>query len=309
MSTDPQKNSPATSRISVVIPSFYRSSDIGRCLDSLLAQTYTNFEVLVCDDGATDGTAEVVRGYEDRLNLTYHWQKNFGGPARARNLGVGLARGDYIAFLDSDDWWAPEKLQTSLDYLSRGADVVYHDLYLGVRRNQRFYWRKSSGRALRRPIFVDLMANGNALNNSSVVIKRSLLRAIGGFSEDRKLIAAEDYDAWLRVAKHTDEFVKIPQTLGYYWVGSGNLSNPRRTVTTTEALEERYFEEFRELRRRINIHWHDYVNARSHYLMGSYDEARARLAAIDWRQTPVSLRVKRLWMSLVIGMRNTRTPP
>ena len=150
------------------------------------------------------------------------------------------------------------------------------------------------------------MANGNALNNSSVVMKTRLLRAIGGFSEDRKLIAAEDYDAWLRVAKQTDAFVKIPRTLGYYWVGSGNLSNPRRTVTTTEALEERYSEEFRELRRRVNIHWPSYVKARSHYLMGSYDEARAQLAAIDWRQPPLSLRVKRLWMSLVIGMRNTR---
>jgi glycosyltransferase involved in cell wall biosynthesis len=306
MSTDLKKESMATSRISVVIPTFNRAGDIGRCLDSLITQTYGDFEVLVVDDGSTDGTVEVVRRYEDRLNLTYHWQENFGGPARARNLGVGLARGDYVAFLDSDDWWAPKKLQISLDYLERGADLVYHDLYLGVRRGQKFYWRKSSGRALRRPIFEDLIANGNALNNSSVVVKRSLLQAIDGFSEDRKLIAAEDYDAWLRVAKLTDAFVRIPQTLGYYWIGSGNLSNPRRTVTTTEALEERYFDEFRELRRRINIHWPGYLKARSHYLMGSYDEARAQLAAIDWRQTPVSLRAKSLWMSLIIGMRNAR---
>jgi hypothetical protein len=156
---------------------------------------------------------------------------------------------------------------------------------------------------LRSPVFEDLLANGNALNNSSVVIRRCVLEASGGFSEDRDLIAAEDYDAWLRVARTTDAFAKIPRPLGFYWIGDGNLSNPRRTVATTEAIEARYCKELADLRLRRRIHWPSYVKARSHYLMGSYAAARENLDAIDWGGVPLSVRVRSLWMSLRIGLK------
>ena len=126
-------------RVSVIISTYMRAPLVARCLDSLMAQTFKDFEVLLCDDGSTDDTAAVAERYKGALDLTYHWDKNFGGPARPRNAGLHLARGDYVAFLDVDDWWAARKLERSVAALDAGADVVYHDLY--VAHSSRNGWR------------------------------------------------------------------------------------------------------------------------------------------------------------------------
>jgi glycosyltransferase involved in cell wall biosynthesis len=290
-------------RVSVVIPTFNRARDLARCLDSLVAQTFRDFEVLVCDDGSTDDSGAVAKSYGSRLRLEYHWGENFGGPARPRNRGVQLARGELIAFLDSDDWWAPEKLATSVRALDAGADFVYHDLYLVFDADARRHSRKSLGRVLRRPVFDDLLGNGNAINNSSVVTRTELMRRIGGFSEDRELIAAEDYDAWVRVARHTDAFEQLPECLGYYWVGSGNISNPRRTITTSLALEARYAAELAKLREGREVYWLAYAKGRAHFVSGQFAEARREFSTIRWSRAPVSLRMRSLWMSFVMRMR------
>lgn len=300
---DRSARSAGVSRVSVIIPTFNRAHDIGRCLESLVRQTFKDFEVLVCDDGSTDGTAAIVESYKPRLAVDYHWAPNFGGPARPRNTGVRLARGEYLAFLDSDDWWTDEKLEQSVEYLQRGADFVYHDLYIAHRRTQKSYWRRSGSRQVGQPVFDDLLMHGNAINNSSVVVRSELLRAIGGFAEDRELIAAEDYDAWLRVAQRSDAFVRIPRTLGYYWMGDGNLSNPRRTLRTSEALEVRYAQEFARVRAAQPLDWLSYAKARAHFDLGDYVQANRSLAAVDVQQAPWSVRARSLWMRFFIGLK------
>jgi len=296
--------SPASSpRISIVIPTYNRATDIRRCLDCLLRQTFTDFEVLVCDDGSSDATGEVVASYRGRLNLNYHWAANFGGPARPRNAGLQMARGEYVAFLDSDDWWTPDKLERSFEYLERGADVVYHDMYVATKPGQKLFLRKLRSRELTPPVFEDLLHNGNGMNNSSVVTRRSLLLAIGGFSEDRSLIAAEDYEAWLRLARITEAFVRIPRTMGFYWKGGSNLSNSRRTLTILDAIESRYARELLTLGARRDTYWLRYVRARVYLQLGSYDLARQCLVESAWNRAPPSMRLKRLWMLLLLGQR------
>jgi len=86
--------------ISVIIPTYNRSKELKRCLESLTRQTYKKFEVIVCDDGSTDNTKEVVNSYRNVLNIIYIKDENFGGPARPRNNGIKLSNGEYIAFLD-----------------------------------------------------------------------------------------------------------------------------------------------------------------------------------------------------------------
>ena len=208
-------------RVSVVIPTYNRARELRRCLDSLVAQSYRDFEVLICDDGSTDETATVATAFETRLELTYYWAENFGGPARPRNIGLNRARGIYVAFLDSDDWWAPRKLEMSVPRLDAGSDVVYHDLREARSTRQRLYWRRSRVRRLNAPVFQDLLLNGNALNTSSIVLRRDLLLRAGGFSEHPELIAWEDYDAWLQVAKLTDRFERLDEARTY-WAGGGH---------------------------------------------------------------------------------------
>ena len=230
--------------VSVIVPSYNRAESLKRCLDSLVLQVYKNFEVLVCDDGSTDDTGQVVKSFQDTLLIRYFWSENFGGPARPRNIGIANALGCYIAFLDSDDWWEPKKLQNSVEALEAGADLVYHDLYI-IRDGKDLVKsrRKMLTQKLSSPVFDNLLLNGNAINCSSVVVRRNLMKKIGGFSEDRQLIAAEDYDAWLRLARHTERFVRIKDCLGYYSWGGDNLSSNEKTETCVNRILNLYADE------------------------------------------------------------------
>lgn len=211
-------------KISVVIPNFNRASDLGRCLDSLVAQTFDDFEVLVCDDGSSDNSAEVAASFKDRLDLHFHTDANFGGPARPRNRGIEEARAPYVAFLDSDDWWLPNKLANAYPVLQGGADVVYHDLFIVRSLNQSSYPEKVKSTQPISPLFQALLCKGMSIPNSSVVVRKEVLERIGGICEDRELISVEDYDTWLGLARVTERFVRLPTCDGYYWVGGGNIS-------------------------------------------------------------------------------------
>lgn len=259
-----------TPLVSVVIPTYNRSLEIARCLSSLVSQTFREFEVLVCDDGSTDNTQEVVNTFAGSLNIKYFWLTNFGGPARPRNVGIQNANGKYIAFLDSDDWWTPEKLEKSVEALESGADLVYHDLHLSkntkdnlkIRISRRIHCRK-----LLSPVFDDLLFNGNPICCSSVVVNKDIIKKVGGFSEDKNLIAAEDYDAWLRLARHTEAFLKLKDCLGYYSLGEDNLSSADRTITCLARLLELYNNKLKLGDRLPPLHI-SYSFARSYYKTG-----------------------------------------
>jgi glycosyltransferase involved in cell wall biosynthesis len=260
-------------RVSVIIPTYNRAADVARCLDSLVAQTFRDFEVLVCDDGSTDETADVVRRYSGRLELSYHWAENFGGPARPRNMGLRLARAAYVALLDSDDWWAPRKLEESVRFLDGGADLVYHDLYSVNSTRRRLYRRKRRTRVLRTPVYRDLLSNGNAICNSSVVVRRDLLLSIGGFCEETALIAWEDYDAWLRLARITERFERIVEPLGYYWNGGGNISSPRRLIDNLKRFIELYVVDGTGASTANAPAWCNYLLGLAHYRLGEHSAA------------------------------------
>jgi glycosyltransferase involved in cell wall biosynthesis len=211
-------------KVSVVIPNYNRAGDLQRCLDSLVAQTFDDFEVLVCDDGSTDNSAEVAAGFTDRLDLRFETAENFGGPARPRNRGIARARAPFIAFLDSDDWWTPGKLANSVPVLEAGADVVYHDLYIVRSQHQQEFSERVESTPPRAPMFQSLLCTGISIPNSSAVVRKSLLEQIGGVCEERELISVEDYDTWLCLARLTERFVRLDACDGYYWVGGGNIS-------------------------------------------------------------------------------------
>lgn len=296
--------------VSIVIPTYNRARDLERALRSVVAQTYSRWETLIVDNHSADHTDEVVGSFKDsRMKLIkIH---NRGVIAASRNAGIKHAQGEYVAFLDSDDWWHTRKLARSIHVLERGADVVYHDMFLATKPGQRIFWRKARTHKLERPVFDDLIATGRTLNTSSVVARRKLLEEIYGFSEDPSLVAAEDFDAWLRAAKVTDRFCRIDQTLGYYWAGGGNMSDPRRTLMTMTTLERRYADAIRGLGDQNGVYWINYGKGRAHYRMGSNVLAKRYLELLRWRRTPFSMSMKRGWMLLSIKfpLRSIGKPP
>lgn len=176
----------------VVIPTFDRAHTIGRALDSVFAQTLPAQQVIVVDDGSSDSTADVVAGYP---GVSYLRQEN-RGVSSARNLGIRHCGCDWIALLDSDDEWLPEKLGVQFEALAEnpGHRLVHCDeiwIRGGRRVNPADRHRKRGGWVFEYclPLCV--------ISPSAAVIERSLLIEAGGFNE--QLPACEDYDLWLRI--------------------------------------------------------------------------------------------------------------
>jgi glycosyltransferase involved in cell wall biosynthesis len=223
---------------SIVIPTYNRADRLKKALESLVAQTYKNFEVIVCDDGSTDNTGEVINSFTDKLTINYIWEENWGGPARPRNNGIKASKGDWICFLDSDDFCYPEKLEICSNHID-GFNFIYHDLDIYSDKDQ-VSIRKVGSRKLKGDVFIDLLVNGNAINNSSVVIKKELLLKVNGFSEERELIFIEDYDCWLRIFRIDNKYYYIPKSLGGYWIGNNASDAYERVINANKFVLNKY---------------------------------------------------------------------
>lgn len=223
---------------SIIIPTYNRADKLIKALESLVAQTYKNFEVIVCDDGSTDNTAEVINSFSDKLPITYIWEENWGGPARPRNNGIKASKGDWICFLDSDDFCYPEKLEICLNHID-DSNFLYHDLDVYSDKDQ-VSLRKLGSRKLTGDVFNDLLVNGNAMNNSGVVVKKELLLKVNGFSEEREMIFIEDYDCWIRISRIDNKYYYIPRSLGGYWMGDNASGAYQRVIDANKFVLNKY---------------------------------------------------------------------
>jgi len=179
--------------VSVIIPTYNRHELVRGAIASVLTQSFSDFELIVVDDGSEDGTADVVREFPE---VRYVHQPNRGVSA-ARNYGVRLSAGDLIAFLDSDDLWRPQKLEQQVRFFSQRSDAQIcqtEEVWLrnGVRVNPHNKHRKADGDLFARSLELCLVSP------SAVMMRRELFERMGGFDED--LPACEDYDLWLRIA-------------------------------------------------------------------------------------------------------------
>lgn len=254
--------------VSVVIPTYNRVADLRRALSSVQQQSFRNWEAMVVDNSSTDGTRQMVESLGD-ARIRFIEINNEGVVARSRNVGIQAASAEFVALLDSDDWWHPRKLERSLQALRGGADIAYHSMYLVRAADQRFFWFRTRTRDLRAPVFDDLLGRGNALANSSVVIRRGLITSLGGFAEERGKIGYEDFDAWLRAAKVTERFARVPGTLGYYWVGGANLSSPDRMVNNLEDFRANYLADDPAWQGQLPG-WFHYGLGRAYYHLGAW---------------------------------------
>ncbi|UVI39560.1 glycosyltransferase family 2 protein [Qipengyuania spongiae] len=184
--------------VTVIVPTFNRVSTLLPSVESVLSQTYRNFELLVVDDGSTDGTPSLIREIEDsRVRLVQLPQNR--GPSAARNRGIAEARGSLIAFLDSDDLWFEDKLAGQVD-LFRQSSARVGMAITGVETVYRDGERRVDVPEIGSSVFTQLLMR-NVLHGggSSAMIRREVFDTVGGF--DTRLPAAEDYDLWIRIAR------------------------------------------------------------------------------------------------------------
>lgn len=222
----------------MIVPAYNASKTVGRAVNSVLAQTFSDLELIVINDGSTDSTAEVVRSRRDERARCITIVN--GGVAGARNRGLDLASGDFIAFLDADDAWRPEKLERQLDLIGQrptaGLCFTSAELVDGGLRRIREEVAFS---------FTDfteaLLKNGNVVTGSasSTIVRRSVLERVGGF--DPQLSQCADWDLWLRLSLAT-EFVVINEPLVQIRKGPGTMSSdPGLLERDTFALLDKFF--------------------------------------------------------------------
>ena len=193
-------------RVSVIIPTFNRCGKVVRAIQSAVEQTFIDREIIVVDDGSTDATQNTVDQFPDPIKFIAH-SSNLGVSA-ARNTGIRHSNSPYIAFLDSDDYWLPEKLKVQIEFLETHTNVQVcqtEELWIrnGRRVNPMKKHIKPSGNIFEPSLKLCLVSP------SAVMIRRSLLDEVGLF--DESLPACEDYDLWLRIAcRHPVHLIDQP---------------------------------------------------------------------------------------------------
>jgi glycosyltransferase involved in cell wall biosynthesis len=229
--------------VSVIIPAYNVECYVAAAIDSALAQTYPNVEVVVVDDGSTDRTAEVVAGYGDRVVTVTQENRGLAG---ARNAGIRAAAGSVLALLDADDLWLPERLERCVPLLTARPEIgmVTSDAYVieeTVKTTKRCYGdRRRYPFPAHEDEQLDIIAKRNFLF-ISVVFRRSLVDRCGGFDESMR--RAEDYELWTRFLLSGSRAAFVPEPLGYYRVRADSLSASKEQWGAHLSVLERHLPE------------------------------------------------------------------
>ncbi|MCD6419547.1 MAG: glycosyltransferase [Synergistetes bacterium] len=229
-------------KVSVIIPTYNRSDLVVKAVDSVLSQTYGDFELIVVDDGSEDDTSDIVMRYNDERLIYIRYVRN-RGPSAARNSGIRLSRGEYVAFLDSDDEWLPEKLERQIEVMEKSSpDVgVVYTGYLQMLGEESVV---SPFLSVVEKVEGDLHAEivrGDFILISSALVRKKCLEEVGGF--DEYLMGPEVWDLWLRVTKKC-LFKFINEPLVKRGIHGDNLSVGMRNPSVVKSQKEYIFRKY-----------------------------------------------------------------
>lgn len=267
--------------VSIVIPTYNHAHFLGRAIESVLAQTYTNWEIFVVDNHSEDDTDSVLERFRDQRMrvLKIH---NGGVIAKSRNLGIVNSSGEWIAFLDSDDVWYPRKLEVTVgrEVAASQVDVVCNDetvVDVGTGRRRRLRYGPFEDRFYER-----MLVDGNRVSTSATVVRRDFLLRTGlTFNESPYYVTVEDYDLWLRLALAGGRFRFVGDVQGEYLIHGGNstartaqhLANLRRLLRHHVYEVQRFADQPDKLWRRIDARlnlmeaWQHLLNGRIAYAL------------------------------------------
>jgi glycosyltransferase involved in cell wall biosynthesis len=274
--------------VSVIVPTFNRAHVLRRAIESVLSQDFTDFELLVIDDGSTDATAELVDDYirgDLRVRSLVHPRN--AGVSAARNLGLREANGELIAFLDSDDEWLPGKLRRQVDYFDsapRGVGLLYGAVHTLGAESWTFH-------PVHRGMIYFILLDHNVIHGTSgVMLRRDVVDRVGGFAD---MPAIEDWDYWIRAARcFLVDFLPDPQ-IRYYASPDDAQRKTRNLRQNLNARAVLYRNHGEEMRRARTAHRFLAESARRHLGAGEPVHASA-LALQALRHGPLALANYRL---------------
>ena len=203
--------------VSVIIHTYNNEKFIAETVESVLNQTYKDYEIVVVDDGSVDGTRDALKPYMQKIR--YHYKEN-GGIASAKNAGIKLSQTEYVAFLDHDDLWVPDKLQLQMEHFSENPQIgLVYAKYTSFRDGKELRTKPEKGYS--GWIFKELLSK-SFIQTSTVVVKRECLDAVGPYDETFSL--GDEYDMFLRIARKF-QCGFVDKGLTRYRVHDTNASN------------------------------------------------------------------------------------
>jgi len=225
--------------VSVILPTYNRAHLVGRAIQSVLNQTYRDFELIVVDDGSADETEEVVKGFNDpRIRYIRHEINK--GSAAARNTGIRAARGEYLAFQDSDDEWLPKKLDLQMNIFSKtpkDVGIVYTDMWR-IQDGIRTYWHSPSNMPVDGLIYKKALNNVFGIGVGTALIKRVCINETGVF--DESLPRLIDFEFFIRLSKYY-HFLHIKKPLvKYYHTKKSICANNEALLQAYELIFKKY---------------------------------------------------------------------
>jgi glycosyltransferase involved in cell wall biosynthesis len=229
------KNSPL---VSIVIPTYNHAPMLQRALETVIEQSYQNWNAIVVNNFSTDNTLEIVAKFNDPRIQCVNFHNN-GVIGASRNEGITLATGEFIAFLDSDDTWFPTKIEKCVAVLVDGSDLVCHaEFWIDESGKSRLVAYGPSEAATHH----NLIYRGNRISTSATMVRASLLKEVNGFDVSPELISTEDYDLWIRLAAKSNKFAFINEPLGEYHRHDNNVSaNIEKHLAAELALLAKHF--------------------------------------------------------------------
>lgn len=261
------KNKPL---VSVILPVYNGKKFLSEAIESVIAQTYSDWEIIAVNDGSTDASLEILRKYEQQLpsKINVINQENYG-ISIARNRAIASAKGEYIAFLDCDDLWLPNKLKKQVDFLDSNSEIglLYSDCYVldsNSNMKEDIYSLRTKPR--KGNIFHILLYN-NFIPTSTVIVRRGVLKEIGLFNPRYKI--SQDYDLWLRIAEtYPVDFLNEPLAK-YRFRHEGISRNVELMVNEDFQILEFWLNKKPELRRELKSKIKQ-KKARLHYQLVLY---------------------------------------
>ncbi len=232
--------------VSAVIPTKNRADLLRRALQSVVAQNYAPLEIVVVDDGSTDGTEEVVRSFEQGCDIKYLKNDVSQGAPAARNRGIEEAAGSFIAGLDDDDEWHPNRIARMMNAYDESFACVTSDVQMKFARKT-VTWRKKAVITLQ-----DLLLSNQVGNQ--VLAKRSRLLEVGGF--DEQLEAAQDYDLWIRLCEQFGPIKNVQEPLQVVHAEheKGRISNPRAQLSGYFAFYKKHKSKMNRTQRKYQLY-------------------------------------------------------
>ncbi len=220
--------------VSVIIPAYNCASFITRTINSVIDQTFSDWELIVVNDASADHTEQVVQRFTDpRIRYLKH-QHNSGGPPGPKNTGLKAARGRYVALLDHDDQWLPEKLEKQLALFSGSRDVDWVSCFAWVREETGEEKAEMRRFTVSQTPLKDILRENFILSQSSLMVKRAVLEEMGGF--DNSFREADDWDLYIRLMKD-HRFSYVPEPLYNYYLHDRNTSVNFSTEHRSEERE------------------------------------------------------------------------